>query len=72
VDLTKVDFIDSTIVHELIRAYNGCDRRLVLEVATSQSVRRVLEVTGLMGFITTVDNREEAIALALAAAGDRR
>ena len=67
VDLSKVDFIDSTVVNTLVRANNECNRPLVLQVATSRSVRRILEITGLTSVIPTADERDRAVGLALQA-----
>jgi anti-sigma B factor antagonist len=67
VNLSQADFIDSSIINSLIRTHEKCDGRLVLEVATSQSVRRILEITGLMRVIPTAEKRDQAVGLALTA-----
>lgn len=54
VDLGAVSFVDSTIINVFIEARNeatASDRSFVL-ANPSPPVRRVLEVTGVLGFLT--------------------
>jgi len=64
VDLTKVDFIDSTALGVLIggvKRLHPRDGRLVL-VANSRPVQKILAITGLDKVFTIVPTRDEALA----------
>jgi anti-anti-sigma factor len=69
VDLTECEFIDSTGIALIVRAWQRLDRdaagdgngRVVLSGGNAQ-VRRVLEVTGLELSIPIHDSRDEALA----------
>lgn len=67
VDLTSATFIDSSIVSVLMRARRDAReaRRpfsIVVDDATGDSIRRMLEITGLGAILPVVDSREAALA----------
>jgi anti-sigma B factor antagonist len=65
IDLSACEFIDSTGIALIVRAWQRLDgngNRVVICSANDQ-VRRVLEVTGLELSIPIHDNREEALAV---------
>jgi anti-sigma B factor antagonist len=67
VDLSQAEFIDSSVLHNLLRATNEARERglsVTLQLATARNVRRVFEVTGLLDRLPCVKTREEAIQLA--------
>ena len=67
VDLTQAEFIDSSVLNNLVRATKRAEERgltVTLQVATAPAVRRVLEVTGLLSRFPIAATREEAILLA--------
>ncbi|HET6550157.1 MAG TPA: STAS domain-containing protein, partial [Solirubrobacter sp.] len=60
VDLTAVEFMDSTGLNTLARAHSvlaGDARRLVVMCPGKGAVRRALEVSGLDGVLTLVTSR---------------
>ena len=64
VDLTPATFIDSTIVGVLLEAKRlaaerGADYSVVLGETTGEAVRRMFEMTGLVGILPVVE-RDEA------------
>jgi anti-anti-sigma factor len=63
-DLTEAEFMDSTMLRELLRAHSSLDEagsRLV--VAGPQApVRRLLELTGTDDLLTVADTRDQALA----------
>lgn len=68
-DLSEVEFMDSTMLRELLSAnrdLGGAGRHFVL-AAPQAAVRRLLELTGTAELFRTAATREEAVALALAA-----
>jgi anti-anti-sigma factor len=67
VDLSQAEFIDSSVLNNLLRATNEARERglsVTLQLATAPNVRRILEVTGLLDRLPCVSTREEAIQLA--------
>ena len=52
VDMTKVTFLDSTGLATLVKAHNFADS---FELTVSRTVRRLLEITGLQGMLTSDD-----------------
>jgi anti-anti-sigma factor len=65
VDLSNVEFVDSTILDALVKADNAArlsGRRFVLQLGTTTSVRMALEVSGLLGYLTCTSSRQEALA----------
>jgi anti-sigma B factor antagonist len=67
IDLTECEFIDSTGIAILVRAWqrlaNGgqsSDRMAIC--SANEQVRRVLEITGLEHSIPVLDSRDEALA----------
>jgi anti-sigma B factor antagonist len=64
VDLTETVFVDSTIVGVLLEAKRlaaerGADYSVVLGETTGKAVRRMFEMTGLVGILPVVE-RDEA------------
>jgi anti-sigma B factor antagonist len=73
IDLTQSTFIDSSVLRVLLEARREAHERAVgfaiaLEEAGSPGVRRMLEVTGLIGVFPVLPARKDA--LRLAASGD--
>lgn len=67
VDLSKTQFLDSSVLHAIVRAASAAEERqgrLVLQVATADTVERVLELSGLLEMIPRARERQEAIRLA--------
>jgi anti-sigma B factor antagonist len=67
VDLTRTEFIDSSVVTVLLRARDEAQRRgvrlgLVIDDSTGWSVRQLLELTGLVSVFPIADSRDDAIA----------
>ena len=65
VDLSHAEFIDSSILSTLLasdRLATQCGRRLILQVATSPAVKRVLEISGVSELLPCEATREAAIA----------
>jgi anti-anti-sigma factor len=64
-DLTAAEFMDSTMLRELLRAHSSLDEagsRLV--VAGPQApVRRLLELTGTDDLLTVAETREQALSV---------
>jgi anti-anti-sigma factor len=64
VDLSSADFIDSTFLHELLKADQQAkaqSKRLRLQIGTAAIVERALEISGVLEIIEHADNRESAI-----------
>jgi anti-anti-sigma factor len=64
IDLTGVEFMDSTMLRELLRAHTTLTEagsRLAV-VGLQPPVRRLLELTGTDELLTVVDTREQALA----------
>jgi anti-anti-sigma factor len=60
VDLTETVFVDSTIVGVLLdakelAAERGADYSVVLGATTGEAVRRMFEITGLVGILPVVE-----------------
>jgi anti-anti-sigma factor len=67
VDLSEVDFIDSSVLHNLVAADRMArDRGLTftLQAATSPIVQKTLEITGLLERLQCASSREDAIRTA--------
>jgi anti-anti-sigma regulatory factor len=72
VDLSKVEFIDSSVIKTLLdsqRDLAGQGRELATEVNTASIVMRVLEITEFRAAVATVGTRDAAVAIARAARG---
>jgi anti-sigma B factor antagonist len=64
VDLSHVEFIDSTVIHTLLRTYALSRDRgtsLTLQLGTAPIVGGVLDVTGVSTLLTGVATRQDAI-----------
>ena len=61
IDLSAVDFLDSSGIHCLVhaRALLGRDDRVLAVVCPPGSVRRVLELTGIDQVVALYDSRDE-------------
>ena len=65
VDISRAEFIDSTIIGVLIHARKkaeGCDRKFTLVLGTAPVVERVLEITGVRALLNVVPTVEQALA----------
>jgi anti-anti-sigma factor len=61
VDLSRTDFMDSTVLKELVRAKHGLeghDGRLVLSGIREPIVKRTLEVSGMIDYFETIDSSD--------------
>lgn len=77
VDLTGTSFIDSSIVGVLLEARSGAGQRDVgfavcLGEGSSDSVRRIFDITGLIDSLPVLESRDAAISRALASQGSNR
>jgi len=64
-DLSRAEFIDSTIIGVLIHAMKkaeGCDRKFTVVLGTAPVVERVLEITGVLAILNVVPTVEQALA----------
>lgn len=61
IDLSRCEFIDSTGIALIVRAWQALDSRFSL-CGVGDQVKRVLEVTGLESTIPTHQSRDDAIA----------
>ncbi len=64
VDVTDADFVDSSFLHNLVKAdrlARARGSRFVLQMGTARSVRRAIEISGLLDSLEWVGSREEAI-----------
>jgi anti-anti-sigma factor len=67
VDLSQTEFLDSSVLHAIVQAASAADEqqgRLVLELGTTSTVERVLELSGLLEMIPRAHDRQQAIQLA--------
>lgn len=65
VDVTRAAFIDSSFLHNIVkaeRASRARGARLRLQVGTDLIVARALEVSGILGRIEHAHTREDALA----------
>ena len=65
VDLSAVDFIDSTIVGVLMQTMKDAserDRKFNVVLGTAPVVERILEVTGVVPLLNVVPTVEQALA----------
>ena len=65
VDLSAVEFIDSTIVHVLLQTKKDAielDRKFNVVLGTAPVVERILEVTGVVPLLNVVPTVERALA----------
>ena len=65
VDVSKAEFIDSSLIHNLVKADSQAraeGNRFVLQLGTAPIVKRALEVSGLLSHLDCASSREEALA----------
>ena len=65
-DLSQATFIDSTVVHVLVRAaraVNGSERVVVLQLGTAAVVERVLEIVGIERVLPRAHDRQDAVRI---------
>jgi anti-anti-sigma factor len=66
IDLSQTQFLDSSVLHAIVRAATAADEqhgRLVLQLGTTSIVERVLEVSGLLEMIPRAHGRQQAIQM---------
>jgi anti-sigma B factor antagonist len=66
-DLSETTFIDSSVIHVLVRtqrALAGQQRQLALRLQTASILLRALEISELASVLPITPDREEAIAIA--------
>ena len=66
-DLSETTFIDSSVIHVLVRtqrALAGQQRQLALRLQTASILLRALEISELASVLPITADREEAIAIA--------
>jgi anti-anti-sigma factor len=64
VDVTEAQFIDSSFIHTLLVANRHARAQgtvFRLQMGTLPSVRRALELSGILDYLDVVGNREEAL-----------
>jgi anti-anti-sigma factor len=63
-DLTSAEFMDSTMLRELLRAHSALEEAgsKLTVVGPQPPVRRLLELTGTDELLTLVDTRDQALA----------
>lgn len=64
VDVTDADFVDSSFLHNLVKADRlACARgsRFVLQMGTARIVRSAIEISGLLQSLQWAGSREEAL-----------
>lgn len=64
VDLSEGTFVDSTVIHLLLRTQRALIERggeLVVQVPAAGLVLRTLEITGVTSKVTVVHDREQAL-----------
>jgi anti-anti-sigma factor len=67
IDLTKTTFVDSSILHALVRVRQECachQKACVLQFGTTDVVQRVLAVSGILELFDHRPGREDAVRLA--------
>ena len=65
-DLSRATFIDSSVVHVLVRAakaVRGSQRAVVLQLGTATVVERVLEIVGIERVLPCAHDRQEAVRI---------
>ena len=67
VDLSSVEFIDSSTIHALLQAKKAAtegEGRFNIVLSTTPLVERALEITGVLGVLNRVHSLEEAFQVA--------
>lgn len=67
VDVTDAEFVDSSFLHNLVKAdrlARSCGSRFVLQMGTARIVRSAIEITGILDALEWAGSREEALAMA--------
>ena len=65
-DLSEATFIDSSVIHVLVRAGKAGDLRkqaVVLQLGTAAIVERVLEIAAIEKVLTRAHDRQEAVRI---------
>jgi anti-anti-sigma factor len=65
IDLSNVEFIDSSVLNNLARAHRNAREQTTLlriQVGDAPIVRKVLEIGGLLSHLDCVEEREQALA----------
>jgi anti-sigma B factor antagonist len=64
VDVTDTEFIDSSVLHNLVKAdqqARAAGNRFVLQMGTAPAVRTAIEVSGLLNMLDCAPSREQAL-----------
>ena len=64
VDLSEAQFVDSSILHQLVAAHQEATKLgtgFVLQLGTTSIVRRVVEISGLNKLLPCADDRADAV-----------
>ena len=65
VDLSRAEFIDSTIIGVLVQTMkkaDGLDRKFTVVLGNSPAVQRILDITGVLPLFHVVSTVERALA----------
>lgn len=65
-DLSQATFIDSSVIHVLfdaVRAVDGRDQTMVLQLGTAPIVQRALEIVDIERVLPRAHDREEAVRM---------
>ena len=65
-DLSEATFIDSSVIHTLVRASKAAARReqaIVLQLGTAASVERILEIASIEQVLPRAHDRHEAVRI---------
>ena len=66
VDLSEATFIDSSVIHVIVRAaeaVNGSQRAVVLQLGTAAIVERALEIANIEQVLPRAHDRQEAVRI---------
>jgi len=64
IDISQARFIDSSFVNNVLKAdrlAGQLDKTLRLQIGTTPIVRRVLEISGIVGKLDCVESRDDAL-----------
>lgn len=69
IDLSEVEFLDSSVVNNVLQAYRLMEdgAALVLQLDTSAATHKLLELTGVLALLPAGQTRDQAVRAARAA-----